>query len=101
MSSSPSWPGAIPRVRLAQLRTVRLLPRPRRSDRATRKGQAARRVAATVDRAEITATRFTNEYHWGNFRGAPQEMMASYFDAFLYLANWGTRHLMFRVPKIP
>jgi hypothetical protein len=29
----------------------------------------------------------------------PQEMMASYFDAFLYLANWGTRHLMFRVPK--
>lgn len=26
-------------------------------------------------------------------------MMASYFDAFLYLANWGTRHLMFRVPR--
>jgi hypothetical protein len=50
-------------------------------------------------RAEITATRFTNEYHWGSFRGDPQQMMASYFDAFLYLANWGTRHLMFRVPK--
>jgi hypothetical protein len=50
-------------------------------------------------RAEITATRFTNEYHWGDFRGDPEEMMASYFDAFLYLANWGTRHLMFRVPR--
>lgn len=50
-------------------------------------------------RAEITATRFTNEYHWGNFRGDPAKMMASYFDAFLYLANWGTRHLMFRVPQ--
>lgn len=50
-------------------------------------------------RAEITATRFTNEYHWGNFRGDPEKMMASYFDAFLYLANWGTRHLMFRVPR--
>ena len=50
-------------------------------------------------RAEITATRFTNEYHWGSFRGDPQKMMASYFDAFLYLANWGTRHLMFRVPR--
>ena len=50
-------------------------------------------------RAEITATRFTNEYHWGNFRGDPEQMMAGYFDAFLYLANWGTRHLMFRVPK--
>jgi hypothetical protein len=50
-------------------------------------------------RAEITATRFTNEYHWGNFRGDPEKMMANYFDAFLYLANWGTRHLMFRVPR--
>jgi hypothetical protein len=25
--------------------------------------------------------------------------MAAYFDAFLYLANWRTRHLMFRVPR--
>ena len=50
-------------------------------------------------RAEITATRFTNEYHWGDFRGDPEKMMADYFDAFLYLANWGTRHLMFRVPR--
>lgn len=25
--------------------------------------------------------------------------MERYFDAFLYLANWGTRHLMFRVPR--
>ena len=50
-------------------------------------------------RAEITATRFSNEYHWGNFRGDPEKMMADYFDAFLYLANWGTRHLMFRVPR--
>jgi hypothetical protein len=25
--------------------------------------------------------------------------MAGYFDAFLYLANWGTRHLMFRIPR--
>jgi hypothetical protein len=50
-------------------------------------------------RAEITASRFTNEYHWGSFRGDPQQMMANYFDAFLYLANLGTRHLMFRVPR--
>jgi hypothetical protein len=25
--------------------------------------------------------------------------MEKYFDAFLYLANWGTRRLMFRVPN--
>jgi hypothetical protein len=50
-------------------------------------------------RVEITATRFTNEYHWGDFRGDPEQMMATYFDAFLYIANWGTRRLMFRVPR--
>jgi len=50
-------------------------------------------------RAEITATRFVNEYHWGDFKGDPQEMMERYFDAFLYLANWGTRRLMFRLPR--
>jgi hypothetical protein len=25
--------------------------------------------------------------------------MERYFDAFLYLANWGTRRLMFRFPR--
>ncbi len=25
--------------------------------------------------------------------------MERYFDAFLYLANWGTRRLMFRLPR--
>jgi hypothetical protein len=49
-------------------------------------------------RAEITATRFVNEYNWGDLRGDPRKMMERYFDAFLYLANWGTRHLMFRLP---
>jgi hypothetical protein len=50
-------------------------------------------------RAEITATRFVNEYHWGDLNGNPQKMMERYFDAFLYLANWGTRQLMFRLPR--
>ena len=26
-------------------------------------------------------------------------MVERYFDAFLYLANWGTRRLMFRLPR--
>jgi hypothetical protein len=25
--------------------------------------------------------------------------MEKYFDAFVYLANWGSRRFMFRVPK--
>lgn len=50
-------------------------------------------------RAEITATRFTNEYQWGDFKGDPTALMRQYFDAHLYFANWGTRRLMFRVPR--
>ena len=50
-------------------------------------------------RAEITATRFVNEYNYGDFRGSPEKLMERHFDAFLYLANWGTRRLMFRFPR--
>ena len=50
-------------------------------------------------RAEITATRFVNEYQWGDFKGDPRKLMERYFDAFVYLANWGTRRLMFRLPR--
>jgi hypothetical protein len=50
-------------------------------------------------RAEITATRFVNEYQWGDFKGDPRKLMERYFDAFLYLANWGTRRLMFRLAR--
>jgi hypothetical protein len=49
-------------------------------------------------RATVTPTSFINEYHWGNFRGDPDQMMEHYYDAHLYLANWGTRRIMFRLP---
>ena len=56
-------------------------------------------LRALSTRAEITATRFTNEYQWGDFRGDPRKMMEQYFDAHMYFANWGTRRLMLRVPR--
>ncbi|MGP7996688.1 MAG: hypothetical protein ACLPKI_05045 [Streptosporangiaceae bacterium] len=62
----------------------------------TEKQRAELRSIST--RAEITATRFVNEYQWGDLKGDPQKMVERYFDAFLYLANWGTRRLMFRLP---
>jgi hypothetical protein len=49
-------------------------------------------------RADITATRFVNTYDWGDFKGDPRKLMERYFDAHLYLANWGTRQLMLRLP---
>jgi hypothetical protein len=50
-------------------------------------------------RARITASSFVNEYHYGDFRGNPLKLVEKYFDAFLYVANWGTHWLMFKVPR--
>ncbi|AMV27605.1 hypothetical protein VT84_24600 [Gemmata sp. SH-PL17] len=55
-------------------------------------------LRALSTRARITPTSFTNEYSYGDFRGDPDELMENYFDAHLYVANWGTRQLMLRVP---
>lgn len=49
-------------------------------------------------RALITPTSFVNEYSFGSFKGNEDEWMAKYFDAFLYVANWGTQTLMLRLP---
>src|SRR5947209_9343116 len=58
-----------------------------------------RAVRQFSTRAEITATSFVNEYHFGDFHGNPHEFLKRYFDAMLYFANWGTRRFMFRVPR--
>ncbi len=50
-------------------------------------------------RAQITPSSFVNVYNFGDFRGDPDKLIDKYFDAFLYLANWGTRWLMLRVPE--
>src|SRR5688572_2272910 len=49
-------------------------------------------------RADISSTRFVNEYHWGDFRGDPETFVTKYFDLMLYLANWGTHQLMIGLP---
>jgi hypothetical protein len=56
-------------------------------------------VRGLSSRARITATSFVNEYHWGNFRGDPRKMMERYYDAHLYLTNWGTHQVMLRLPS--
>ena len=55
-------------------------------------------LRALSTRADITATSFVNTYEWGNFKGDPCKLMERYFDAHLYLANWGTHQLMLRLP---
>jgi hypothetical protein len=56
-------------------------------------------VRSLSTRATITATSFVNEYHWGDFKGDPNRLMERYYDAHLYVANWGTHRVMFRLPS--
>ena len=58
--------------------------------------QAALRAIST--RARITSTGFTNTYEWGNLKANPIDLLARYFDVFLYLANWNSRRLALRLP---
>jgi len=50
-------------------------------------------------RAQITSTSFVNEYNYGNFKGDPLKLVEKFFDAFLYVTNWGTHQLMLRIPR--
>ncbi|MCX6125753.1 MAG: hypothetical protein NTV34_13555 [Proteobacteria bacterium] len=56
-------------------------------------------LRAISTRARITQTSFTNTYNFGDFKGHPKHLMEKYFDAFLYVANWGTHRLMWRLPR--
>ena len=47
----------------------------------------------------VTSTSAQVDYSWSSFKYKPAKVLADYFDAFLYLANWGDQQLMFRFPK--
>ena len=49
-------------------------------------------------RAEITPWSFENEYHYGDFRGDPLEMLRRGYDIHLHYANFGVRKLLIRLP---
>jgi hypothetical protein len=66
-------------------------------DRSLTPAQMAR-LRSFSSRARITPTSFVNEYQYSDFRGDPDKFMQHYFDAHMYLANWGTHVLMFALP---
>jgi hypothetical protein len=47
----------------------------------------------------VTSTQAIVSYSWGDFKHDPRQVLLQYFDAHLYMANWGTRRLLFRFPK--
>lgn len=61
--------------------------------------EQVRALRALSTRARITSTHFVNHYDWGSFRGNPRGLMEDCFDLFVYVANWGTRCFMMRLPR--
>ncbi len=68
------------------------IDRPLTDEEQTDISRLSSRVALTANQAVFT-------YQYGDFRGNPEQVLAQYFDAMLYMANWGTKQLMFRMSK--
>jgi len=49
-------------------------------------------------RGRITPFSFSNEYHWGDFKGDPKDLVRRFYDAHVYLANWGSAIFVLRLP---
>ena len=56
-------------------------------------------VASLSSRVEPHPWRASFVYHYSGFPADEKMVLARYFDAMLYAANWGSRQLMFRFPK--
>jgi hypothetical protein len=56
-------------------------------------------VAKLSSRVDLSPHRAVFTYSFGDFRGDPVKLLTKYFDAMLYLANWGSRQLYFRMPQ--
>ncbi|MFE4369754.1 hypothetical protein ACFRMN_16285 [Streptomyces sp. NPDC056835] len=66
-------------------------------DESLTDGQLAE-IRALTTRARLTRHSFVNTYTWGDFKGDPQALLESTYDAYLYFANWGTRQVSLRWP---
>jgi hypothetical protein len=63
----------------------------------TMKQQDELRTVST--RGRISSSSFVNDYQWGDLKADPRVWMEHYFDAHLYLTNWGTHRIALRLPR--
>ena len=56
-------------------------------------------IARLSSRVDPHPRRATFVYNWSDFPGNPAKILTRYYDAMLYMANWGSRRLMFRFPR--
>jgi hypothetical protein len=57
-------------------------------------------IGKLSSRVQLNPTQAIFVYNFGDFRGDPKQILAQYFDIMLYVANWGTWRLIFRLPKV-
>ena len=57
-----------------------------------------REISRISSRTEATSTRAVFTYSYSDFPRNPITILRQYFDAFIYLSNWGSRRLAFRFP---
>ena len=57
------------------------------------------KVASLSSRVDPHPTSAVFIYHYSGFRGEPLEVLQRYYDAFFYIASWGTTRLAFRLPR--
>lgn len=56
-------------------------------------------ISEISSRVDLTPTRAAFTYNYSDFPRSAEKILAKYFDAMIYLTNWGARQLMFRFPK--
>ena len=57
------------------------------------------KVSSLSSRTTASAYSASFVYHWSDLPANEEDLLAKYFDALLYLANWGTSRLLFRFPR--
>ena len=60
--------------------------------------EAQAEIQSLSSRVQLTATRASFVYNHSNFPGDPYRVLVKYFDAMIYITNWGTRQLTLRFP---
>lgn len=48
---------------------------------------------------QVSSTRASVTYQWGDFKHRPEQILLKYFDVFIYDSNFGYRRVIFRIPK--
>lgn len=57
-----------------------------------------RTVNTWSSRGNVTSVSASFEYHYSDFRQDVRKCLEGYFDVMLYIANWGSKRVMFRLP---